>query len=74
VINFKGPEVLTKRQVVVKGHCDWNFRLKDKLLRYEISVVLNRAFNLDKTGNENYVDAPKSHWMYDFSFIHSLVK
>ncbi|EEL70156.1 S-layer homology domain-containing protein [Bacillus mycoides] len=41
------------------------FRPDDALNRYEMAVVLQKAFQLNSKGQENFKDVPKGHWAYE---------
>ncbi|PES73436.1 S-layer protein [Bacillus cereus] len=50
---------------IMKGDGTGTFRPDDVLTRYEMAVVLQKAFHLESKGQGNFKDVPKGHWAYE---------
>ncbi|MCQ6566771.1 S-layer homology domain-containing protein [Bacillus mycoides] len=50
---------------IMTGDGTGAFRPDDALNRYEMAVVLQKAFQLNSKGQENFKDVPKGHWAYE---------
>ncbi|HHT7190444.1 TPA: S-layer homology domain-containing protein, partial [Bacillus cereus] len=50
---------------IMKGDGTGTFRPDDVLTRYEMAVVLQKAFHLEPKGQEKFKDVPKDHWAYE---------
>ncbi|GAB6559513.1 S-layer homology domain-containing protein [Bacillus mobilis] len=50
---------------IMKGDGTGTFRPDDVLTRYEMAVVLQKAFHLELKGQGNFKDVPKGHWAYE---------
>ncbi|MEH7457599.1 S-layer homology domain-containing protein [Bacillus sp. JJ1127] len=50
---------------IMTGDGTGAFRPDDVLTRYEMAVVLQRAFHLESKGQGNFKDVPQGHWAYE---------
>ncbi|MGG0301098.1 S-layer homology domain-containing protein [Bacillus albus] len=50
---------------IMKGDGTGTFRPDDVLTRYEMAVILQKAFHLEFKGQEKFKDVPKGHWAYE---------
>ncbi|MFP3376518.1 S-layer homology domain-containing protein [Bacillus sp. SIMBA_069] len=50
---------------IMTGDGTGTFRPDDVLTRYEMAVILQRAFHLEFKGQEKFKDVPKGHWAYE---------
>ncbi|GIX59103.1 S-layer protein [Bacillus paranthracis] len=51
---------------IMTGDGTGAFRPDDALTRYEMAVVLQKAFQLQSKGQNNFKDVPQDHWAYKF--------
>lgn len=51
---------------IMTGDGTGTFRPDDVLTRYEMAVILQRAFHLEFKGQNNFKDVPQDHWAYTF--------
>ena len=53
------------RRGIISGLGDGKFRPEDKITRIEFIVMINKALGLEKIGDMDFADVPKSVWYYD---------